>query len=248
MTDLKISVIMQSYLGDYPGSRKDPQMKFIRAVNSFLNQTNKNTELVIVSDGCQITEKLWTENYKIEPRIKFIYVERDSNFMYQEDSGVKFYRGKPRQRGVEISTGDIITYMDSDDFLINDYLQILFLYWNSNTQIDWLMNQGWFDNIEMFRDPVDGYYLLFENHTEEDVREITGLESKWIASKLREKNIIMSPALTSHRRSCTTEWRDSLGNSEDTDFNKRLRKDYIKGGLFFYPGYVRCHLRDKWDW
>ena len=41
---MMISVIMQSYLGDYPDSRKNPEEKFIRAVNSFLKQTNKNTE------------------------------------------------------------------------------------------------------------------------------------------------------------------------------------------------------------
>ena len=73
----KISVIMQSYLGDYPGSRKNPEEKFKRAVTSFLNQTSKNNELVIVADGCKITERLWRENYSEESRIKFIYVEKE---------------------------------------------------------------------------------------------------------------------------------------------------------------------------
>ena len=245
---LKISVVMQSFLGEYPGSRKNPEVKFKRAVNSFLNQTNKNTELVIVSDGCQITEKLWRENYQDESRIKFIYVEKEGKNMYQEEEGIKFYRGRPRQAGVDISTGDIITYMDSDDFLMVEYLEVLRKYWESISEIDWLMNQGWWDNVEMFKNPVDGYYSIFENGKEEDLRTIQGLESQWIPSRMREKKIIMSPALTSHRKSCTTKWQDSVGNSEDKDFNTRLRKDYIKGGLFWYPGYVRCHLRDKWDW
>lgn len=47
-----ISVIMPSYLGEYPGSRKDPDKKFIRAVESFKDQTLAQKELIIVSDGC----------------------------------------------------------------------------------------------------------------------------------------------------------------------------------------------------
>ena len=43
----KISIIMQSYLGNYPGSRKDSHSKFLRAVQSFQNQLYKNCELII---------------------------------------------------------------------------------------------------------------------------------------------------------------------------------------------------------
>ena len=56
---MKISVVMQSYLGDYPGSRKDSKNKFVRAVSSFLRQTHEDKELVIVSDGCEDTKKLY---------------------------------------------------------------------------------------------------------------------------------------------------------------------------------------------
>ena len=48
----KISIIMQSFLGNYPGSRKDPDFKFMRAVKSFQTQLYKNCELIIVSDDC----------------------------------------------------------------------------------------------------------------------------------------------------------------------------------------------------
>jgi glycosyltransferase involved in cell wall biosynthesis len=247
---MKISVIMQSYLDDYPGSRTNPEKKFLRAVESFLNQTNKNTELIIVSDGCKISEKIYLENWLDNDRVLFIYVQKLSPTMYSEENGKKFYRGTPRQTGRGIATGEITTYMDSDDFLIPEYLEILLKYWESNKNLDWLMNQGWYDNIEMCKNPIEGYYMLFNDQVIEEAISIRGLGSKWMASKLREKNIIMSPALTSHKSNCKTEWKDiSDGNSEDKDFNKRLREDYYTtGGLFYYPGYVRCHLRDKWDW
>ena len=35
---MKISVVMASFLGDYPGCAKDRVKKFIRSVNSFLDK------------------------------------------------------------------------------------------------------------------------------------------------------------------------------------------------------------------
>ena len=37
---------------------------------SFLEQTNKNTELIVISDNCKITEKLYNENYKENDLVK----------------------------------------------------------------------------------------------------------------------------------------------------------------------------------
>ena len=50
---MKISVIMASFL--QMGHKTNQDIKFVRAVKSFLNQTYKDKELIIVSDGCQKT-------------------------------------------------------------------------------------------------------------------------------------------------------------------------------------------------
>ena len=61
----KISIIMQVYLGEYPGARTDSISKFKRAVKSFQNQIYKNCELIIVADGCTKTHQTYARfNFK----------------------------------------------------------------------------------------------------------------------------------------------------------------------------------------
>ena len=61
-----ITWIMQSYLGEYEGSRANSDKKFIRAVKSFLAIPDERTQLVIASDGCEITHKLYYKHFKKE--------------------------------------------------------------------------------------------------------------------------------------------------------------------------------------
>ena len=50
-----ITWIMQSYLGEYEGSRSDSDKKFVRAVKSFLAMKDDRTQLVIASDAVSYT-------------------------------------------------------------------------------------------------------------------------------------------------------------------------------------------------
>jgi uncharacterized protein with von Willebrand factor type A (vWA) domain len=87
----KISIIMQSYLGEYPGSRTDSVEKFKRAVKSFQNQLYKNCELIIVSDGCIKTQETYFSEFKTDPNIKFIFVDKDAPNMYEKnEQGQKY--------------------------------------------------------------------------------------------------------------------------------------------------------------
>lgn len=245
---MKISVIMQAYLGEYPGSRKDSEQKFIRAVNTFINQSHKDSELIIVSDGCDIVHRCYSQNFKSNDRIKYLFVDKKGvSNMYEMLDGKKFFRGLPRQIARSLVTGEITTYMDSDDFMIDTHLATINHIFSLHEEWDWAINCTWYDNYVVLNNPIDptwSIYLKPDNET----FTVKGLDSYWIKTKLSSDVIILMPWLTAHKSNIDTQWRDCVGDiSEDMDFSKRLREKYTKGGRYLSPTYVRCHLNGKWD-
>lgn len=110
----KISVIMASYLGDYPGRTSNPEPKFIRAVKSFLSQTYENKELVICADGCDRTEQIYNEQFSQFDNIKFVKIPKQP-----------IYGGEVRNAAINIASGEIISYLDNDDVIGKTHLQII---------------------------------------------------------------------------------------------------------------------------
>lgn len=241
---VKVSIVMQVNLSDYPGSRTDAVNKFRRAVNSFKNQIYKNAELIIVSDGCNRAHQIYSREFSGDASIKFLFIDRkDTPKMYEETPDGKYYRGFPRRAGVGIATGALITYMDSDDFLLPQFTMNQMLTYNASPDSDWWINTKWYDNEAA--DWKDGQELFTTDHTTD--KEIEGLSGKWTVTQVKPGMAVMSPWLFMHKAECTTKWRDTIGGSEDSDFNRRLRQEYPNGNVFERPVYVRCHYRDLWD-
>ena len=110
----KVSVIMASYLGNYPGRASNPEQKFIRAVKSFLSQSYLNKELIICADGCDRTEQIYYEQFSQFDNIKFVKVDKQP-----------VYGGEVRNAGLKLASGDIISYLDNDDVIGKNHLQII---------------------------------------------------------------------------------------------------------------------------
>lgn len=242
----KISIIMQSYLGQYNGSRTNAIEKFNRAVESFIEQVYKNCELIIVADGCINTFNTYLAKYQKYPNIKIAFVDKKGapNMYDSVTDEDKYYRGMPRQVGLEMATGEIITYMDSDDYLMPKFTLNIVSAFNVNPNADWFINRSWYDNIEADWEKE----TVFDSYNRNDAIRIEGLPSKWVPTKLKEKMIILSPWLLTHKKTCKTKWMDSIGISEDVSFNQRLRKEYPNGIVYENAMYVRCHYSGQWDY
>lgn len=124
---MKISVIMPSFLGDYQGAATNREFKFERAVNSFLQQTYADKELIVVSDGCEKTNNIILNKYRNHQNIKLISIDKQPLFS-----------GTTREEGLKNATGDVITYLDTDDYFGN-ILHLECIY-NAflNEEIDWI--------------------------------------------------------------------------------------------------------------
>ena len=99
---MKISIIIPIYNGE----------KFIKkCLNSILNQTYKNWEVIIVNDGS-------TDNTEL---ILKEYCEKDSRILSfnKKNSGVS----DSRNIGIEKAVGDYITFVDCDDWIEEDTLE-----------------------------------------------------------------------------------------------------------------------------
>lgn len=263
---MKLSFVMQSYLGDYPGSRSNPIEKFNRAVNSFINQTNPNWELIIVSDGCKITEEQYMLNFTDEPRIKFKFVEPAENRMYENNDGVVFHRGYPRQVGVEMATGDWIGYVDSDDFIMNSAVSNLIYQLSmadkisesrpDDTKIKMVFNTLIIENFvylgilklqaEKYKEDIASGKIQ-QPSVEGGVFQIKGLPSEWVTIGGKT----MGTVFMWHKKGFPDhKWTDvqEKGTSEDIIFAQKTITKYRNNlDQIKVPYYVRCHWSKLWD-
>lgn len=101
----KVSVIVPVYNAE----------RFIEVgINSVLNQTYKNIELLLIDDGSKDSSLSILKKY--EKKHKDII-----KVFHKKNSGV----GDTRNYGIEKSSGDYITFMDADDYLDENYIETM---------------------------------------------------------------------------------------------------------------------------
>lgn len=240
INNIKVSFIMQAFLGDYPGARTNPVDKFHRVMGTILN--NKNIELIVVSDGCDLVD-LEIQQYLNDDRVKYAFISKSNERMYEGNQGDLFYRGVPRQVGLELATGDIVTYVDSDDIVLPNASAIIANEFYK-TNLKYMFNSSWFDHI-------DGtlYHKKIETHYVKPESSFRIGENTFIKVGVLNGFIHYAPWLQSHIRDIKTKWKDVKGReSEDIIFGRSLTEEVGNNAkVIDAPYYVRCHLKNYFD-
>lgn len=84
-----------------------------KCIQSIVNQTYKNLEIILVDDGSPDSSPQICDNWaKIDSRIKVVH---------QINSGVS----AARNTGLKLSSGDFVTFVDGDDFIDTDMYETL---------------------------------------------------------------------------------------------------------------------------
>lgn len=84
-----------------------------KCINSVLNQTYKNIELILVEDCSTDNTKQVLKKYEKYDNIKIIYNNENHGLSYN------------RNLGLENSKGDYISFIDSDDYIDNKFYEVL---------------------------------------------------------------------------------------------------------------------------
>ena len=85
-----------------------------RCVDSIINQTYSNLEIILINDGSTDTSgKICDEYKKRDNRIQVIH---------QKNGGLS----AARNAGIDIATGKYLTFIDSDDWIHLKYIEILY--------------------------------------------------------------------------------------------------------------------------
>ena len=232
-----ISVVMMSYLGDYPGARSNPIPKFNRAVQSVVDQKYKDWELIIVSDGCELTNQEYTANWSQHPQIQLVKTIKSTSR----------WPGSKRQIGIDHSSGTWITYLDADDIFTKDRL------YSAYQEIKSSRNKVIFDDVQnmcfekskLRRWDSDPKMHLTPNNMAVSLKHSTHIPELgsdiYYYSDVRSKTRPITGVFRIfHRKDINVKWQDQEKPGEDNAFIRRLKnvENYTTKSI---SGYIITH-------
>ena len=127
-------------------------------LDSIKNQTYSNIEVILVNDGSTDKSKEICDRY----------CEDDSRFklINQANQG----QSVARNHGVAASTGEFIAFVDSDDIIRQDYLEVLIRYMSE--EVDIVESQFTVHKKEFFNENYKEINVIFEGDSEEAVKAV----------------------------------------------------------------------------
>lgn len=164
------TVVMASHLGHYTNAASRREEKFRRAVESVIDQSFDSWELIIVADGCEATQRI-TQKEFLQGNIHCIPIPK-----------VPLWSTLVRNTGIEMSKGKYILYLDTDDFLGFDHLQIVHdgLMGAGSPSWAYFNDQYWNERLGCFTERICDIGRKFRHGTSNIVH---GPEFRWPEDK-----------------------------------------------------------------
>lgn len=173
------------------------------SLNSILHQTYPNWEVLIIDDGSTDATSIIAENFLAkDPRIKYFR---------QEKGGVS----KARNLGISKSTGDFIQFLDADDMISPEKIEIQLEAFANQPDLDLCYTENFY-----FRDGNPNQrYLDQEFQNREWFSRFSG-SGEYAIAQLIENNlaVISSPMITKKLALKTGGFSETSTHCEDWKF------------------------------
>lgn len=197
----------------------------VECLDSIINQTYKNLEIILVDDGSNDgSEKICDEYKEKDDRVKVIR---------QKNSGPSITRNV----GLETSNGRFLTFVDSDDYIHKDMIKILY------------------NNIKKYNADISFCdYVRDENKLTKEVQDITSkMPIEEIYRGFYNKHSTVSVCMKLYKKEIFNDFRFPIGKIYEDAFamHKILKKDkvfvYSDNKLYFYRKRKGSITRSKYS-
>lgn len=183
MRSFKISIIVPVY---------NAGKTLNKCISSILQQTFKDWELILVNDGSTDNSALICDEYvQLDKRIKVFH---------KSNGGVS----SARNVGLDNAKGEWITFIDSDDWVENNYLSNLYQNDENDIVASYFIAEGWREWVSV---PLKEY--VYDEGQMKDFMDNCLLDFIYICSKLFRHSIIKSYKL---------RFDENISYGEDTLF------------------------------
>ncbi|VDG72429.1 family 2 glycosyl transferase [Clostridium carnis] len=197
-----VSVIIVVYNGE----------KYIKeAIDSVLNQTYKDIEVIVVDDGSTDNTREIVKEYE-----KIIY-------MYQENKG----EGSARNLGIEVSKGEYLAFLDADDLYAPDKIEKQLKILLENEEVDVVYN-----DLQVVDENLN-YLNILKSEGVYDNRED-------LLANIIYRQIIQGPICMMMRKKCIAniKWSENLIYTVDYEYVIKLAFNhnfkYLEEPLYIY--------------
>lgn len=190
MNDSLVSIVVPVY--------NTEEYMLEKCFHSILNQTYNNIELIIVDDGSKKETAQWLD--------KFVNVNKSVILIHNQNGGASI----ARNTGIDLAKGEFITFVDADDWIDLNYIEVLYSKFNESTDIVMCTRQFEFKNKAQENHFFDKDVVFTDNNRIELIKKsiVSGVAGTWC--KVYRKSFINKNEL---------KYDSSLRRTQDIIFN-----------------------------